>query len=149
MAKKKSKQKKDKNRDKKKDLKKKKLISLKLREKKASKKKDSKKKVSKKKEPKKKDLKKKDSKKKGSKKKDLMKVERTKELMAEKPSPVTSVKPEVKNTRNEDHSSNYNVTEAVKKIRLIKSKEKLLSFTKGEKRVTITQIIPPILSRLK
>lgn len=134
MAKKKAKQKKNKNKDKKKDLKKKKLIALKLKQKKASKKKESRKK---------------DSKKKDSKKKDSKKKESKKKLKTEKPSPVTSVKPDVKNTQNADHSSNYNVTEAVKKIRLIKRKEELLSFTKGEKRVTITQIIPAIVTRLK
>jgi hypothetical protein len=94
--------------------------------KKKSKKKDEKKKVGKKKLlklNKKKGSKKKDSKKKGSKKKDSKK--------------------------KADHSSNYNVRLALKKIRTLKTKEELLQFTEGEKRLTITKIIPVAIKRLK
>jgi hypothetical protein len=94
--------------------------------KKKSKKKDEKKKVGKKKLlklNKKKGSKKKDSKKKGSKKKGSKK--------------------------KADHSSNYNVRLALKKIRTLKTKEELLQFTEGEKRLTITKIIPVAIKRLK
>jgi hypothetical protein len=36
----------------------------------------------------------------------------------------------------------------VKKIRAIKSKEELMAFVKGEKRVTVTKIIPAALNKL-
>jgi hypothetical protein len=104
--------------------------------KKKSKKKDEKKKVgkkkllklNKKKDSKKKDSKKKDSKKKGSKKKGSKKKDSKKKA---------------------DHSSNYNVRLALKKIRTLKTKEELLQFTEGEKRLTITKIIPVAIKRLK
>jgi hypothetical protein len=91
--------------------------------KKKSKKKDEKKKVGKKKLLKLKLLKKKNSKKKDSKKKDSKK--------------------------KADHSSNYNAPLAVKKLRTLKTKEKLLAFTKGEKRLTVTKVIPAAMKRLK
>ena len=47
-----------------------------------------------------------------------------------------------------DHSSNYKVSDAVKKLRTIKSREELLEFVKGETRVTITKLIPARLNRL-
>ena len=47
-----------------------------------------------------------------------------------------------------DHSSNYNVQDAVKKLRTIKTREKLLEFAKGETRVTVTKVIPARLNRL-
>ena len=130
MAKKKSKKKSNK----KKDIKKKKLIKLKLQ-----KKKDAKKKVAKKKEAKKKDAKKKDVKKKSPKKK----------VNVEKSQPVAKAQPVAPIIKNEDHSSKYNVKDAIKKLRTLKSKDELLSFTKGEKRLTVTRIIPAAMSRLK
>jgi hypothetical protein len=91
--------------------------------KKKSKKKDKKKKVGKKKLLKLKLLKKKNSKKKNSKKKDSKK--------------------------KADHSTNYNTPLAVKKLRTLKTKEELLAFTKGEKRLTVTKVIPAAMKRLK
>ena len=85
-------------------------------------------KLIKKKDSKKKDSKKKDSKKKDSKKKDSKKKDSKKKT---------------------DHSSNYNAPLAVKKLRTLKTKEELLSFTKGEKRLTVTKVIPAAMKRLK
>ena len=96
--------------------------------KKKSKKKDKKKKDSKKKLLKLKLIKKKASKKKASKKKDSKKKDSKKQA---------------------DNSSNYNAPLAVKKLRTLKSKEELISFTKGKKRLTVTKIIPAAMKRLK
>ncbi len=106
------------------------MAKKKSKKKKDGKKKDSIKKVSKKKVAKKK----KDSKKKTSKKKD-----------PKKKKPVAAKDPVIK---NEDHSSNYNVVEAVKKLRSLKSKADLISFTKGETRLTVTKAIPAVMNRL-
>lgn len=48
-----------------------------------------------------------------------------------------------------DHSSNYNAKEAIAKLRAIKNREELMEFIKGEKRVTVTRVIPAALNRLK
>ncbi len=101
--------------------------------KKKSKKKDEKKKVGKKKLLKLKLLKKKNSKKKDSKKKDSKKKDSKKKGSKKKA----------------DHSTNYNAPLAVKKLRTLKTKEELLSFTKGEKRLTVTKVIPAAMKRLK
>ena len=102
--------------------------------KKKSKKKDKKKKDGKKKLLKLKLLKKKESKKKNSKKKKDSK----KKVSKKKDSKKTA-----------DHSSNYNAPLAVKKLRTLKTKEELLAFTKGEKRLTVTKVIPAAMKRLK
>jgi len=47
-----------------------------------------------------------------------------------------------------DHSSNYNVQDAIKKLRAIKSKDEFMSFIKGEKRLTVTRVIPAALNKL-
>jgi len=145
MAKKKSKKKNEKKKNGKK-----KLLKLKLIKKKDSKKKDSKKK----------DSKKKDSKKKDSKKKEKKKKEKKKKKPRKKP-PLAGVQPEVQSISTPkvplkkpiavktDHSSNYNVREAVKKLRKLKNKEELRSFTEGEKRLTVTKTIPAAMKRLK
>ena len=52
-------------------------------------------------------------------------------------------------SNNGDNSSNYNVQEAIKKLKAIKSTEELLAFTNGEKRLTITKAIPVAMGRLK
>ena len=39
--------------------------------------------------------------------------------------------------------------DAIKKLRTLKSKDELLSFTKGEKRLTVTKVIPAAMNRLK
>lgn len=171
MAKKKSNKKDNKKKDgKKKDGKKKdgkkKILKLKLRKKKDSKKKDSKKKDSKKKESKKKDSKKKDSKKKAKAKPEVVQVARKNKIppaivvsrSAPKTSPKASPKAPPKAPpkaaaknpviKNVDHSSNYNVQEAVKKLKAIKSTEELLAFTNGEKRLTITRAISLVKAKL-
>ena len=104
-----------------------------------AKKKSKKKKDSKKKDSKKKDSKKKDSKKKNSKKKN------PKKKKPKKKKPVAPKDPVIK---NEDHSSNYNVIEAVRKLRSLKSKADLILFTKGETRLTVTKAIPAVMNRL-
>ena len=135
MAKKKSKKKEDKKKEGKK-----KLLKLKLNKKKDSKKKDCKRKEKKKKEKKKKEKKKK---------------------KPGKKLPLAEVQPEIRSTSapksasnkpisiKTDHSSNYNAPLAVKKLRTLKTKEELLQFTKGEKRLTITKVIPAAMKRLK
>ena len=109
-------------------------MAKKKSKKKDEKKKDSKKKILKLKLRKKKDAKKKDAKKKDAKKKDAKKKDAKK-----KPKAKNMLPPVIKNV---DHSSNYNVKDAVKKVRFIKSTEELLAFTRGEKRLTITKLIP-------
>lgn len=128
MTKKKSKKKEDKKKIAKK---KKKILSLKLKKKKDSKKKDSKKKDSKKK--------------KERKKKDPNKIKPITAAPETKAESITSNAPVV---IKEDHSSNYNVKEAVVKLKAIKGKTALLSFTKGETRLTVTKVIPAALNRL-
>jgi len=54
----------------------------------------------------------------------------------------------VKNTFT-DHSSNYNVEDAMKKMRSLKNPDQVNEFTKNEKRVTVTRAIKGILSRLE
>jgi len=52
-------------------------------------------------------------------------------------------------SKAQEHSSKYNVSVAVKKLRSIKSVDELLAFTKGEKRVTIRKVIPAAKRRLE
>jgi len=125
--------------------------------KKKSKKKEGKKKdISKKKIKKldliKKKLKKKASKKKGTKKKDTKKKPK-KHKSREKQHEqilltVTADQPKAQNRKVEDHSSNYNVSDAIKQLRSIKSIDELMAFTKGEKRLTIIKVIPAAKNRL-
>jgi len=143
MAKKKSKKKDGKKKDGKK-----KILKLKLRKKKDSKKKDTKKKESKKKLDKKKDAKKKDLKNKDAKKKPKAQASLVK-VAEEKQVPPAAVRPKIPEIKNVDHSSNYNVTEAVKKLKSIKSTEELLAFTHGEKRLTISKAIPAAKARME
>ncbi len=165
MAKKKSKKEANKK-DKKKKDKKSILAKLKVGKKKDKKKKD--KKDKKKKDAKKKDSKKKESKKKSAKKKKdnpaplpaaaieskpVVKTVRkprpaTKRIPAPKPKPKPTPKSKAA-TGAVDHSSNYKVFEAIAKIRAIKNRDELLAFIKGEKRVTITKVIPAALNKLK
>ena len=162
MSKKKSK-KESKEKDKKK-VKKSLLEKLKMTKKKDSKKKK-KKKDSKKKDSKKKGQKKKDSKKKKGKKKSAEKVHVEKPLRAKfaqqkifvsDPKPVLKAttepasKPPRRPTAGKaDKSTNYNVKDAIAKLRAIKSRDELMVFIKGEKRVTITKVIPATLNKLK
>ena len=57
-------------------------------------------------------------------------------------------KPKVAIKQTVDQSSNYNVQDAIAKLRALKTKEELLAFVKGEKRVTVTRVIPAALNRL-
>ena len=132
MAKKKSKKKESKKEIQKKKLKKKAL------KKKALKKKEAKKKAAKKKEAKKKD----------SKKKALMKIpvqKQAKQIPAAKP----SAKPITPRAKNVDLSSNHKVPDAIKRLKLLKSVDELLAFTKGEKRITVKKVIPVAKKRLE
>ena len=99
-------------------------------------KKELKKKKSKKKETKKKKLKKKTIKKDAKKKSKILKA---KVVKADKPK-----KQAISYT---DHSSNYNVREAVKKLRSLTSPEQVQIFTKGEERLTVTRSIPAVMKR--
>ena len=99
-------------------------------------KKELKKKKSKKKEEKKKKLKKKTVKKGAGKKDKTLKAK------------VVKVdKPKEQATRYTDHSSNYNVRNAVQKLRSLTSPEQVQIFTKGEERVTLTRAIPAVMKR--
>jgi hypothetical protein len=51
--------------------------------------------------------------------------------------------------QKEEHSSKYNVKDAVAKLRTFKKKEELLAFTKGENRVTVTRVIETIVNGLE
>ena len=46
-----------------------------------------------------------------------------------------------------DHSSNYNVREALKRLRSLKSAEQIRAFTRGEKRVTVRRAIAAVLKK--
>ena len=67
--------------------------------------------------------------------------------VAKPKAPVVKPKPPVIN--NGDHSSNYNVMDAIKKLKSIKSTGELLAFTNREKRLTITKAIPAAKARLE
>jgi hypothetical protein len=124
-------------------------MAKKKAKKKDIKKKDLKKKDKKKKSQKKKDLKKKDLKKKlgkkKSKKKDSIKKTSKKKISQSKESVVkkteTAASPIVLN----DHSSNYNVREANKMLRALKSPEEIRAFTKGETRLTVNRVVTAVL----
>ena len=120
--------------------------------KKKTKKKKLKKKGSEKKDSKKKDLRKKDLKKKDKKDK-LKKVKKQKaktgKLSKTGKQPITekqgkSGAPEKTFT---DQSSNHNVQKAVIILKSLKSPEEVNIFTKGEKRLTVTRVIPAVLKR--
>ena len=137
--------------------------------KKISKKKEIKKKVKKKEEAPKKDKKKaakkqKETPKKRKGKKKIIKKQLAEMAMAVPETPVetlgstvadngtpqveTEIKDETPALRFTDHSSNYNVKEAVKVLRTLKSQEEIDVFTKGEKRITINRAIPAARRRL-
>ena len=125
MAKKKAKKKNIKKKDaRKKDVLKKKELKKKL----------------KKKEQKRKEQKKKERKKKASGKKQLPGVKQLKEE--------TQHEPASREKTLTDHSSNYNVRNAVARLRSLRSPEELDVFTKGEKRLTVTRAIPAVLKRM-
>ncbi len=152
MAKKKSK-KKGKG---KKDLEKKKLLKLKQKKKKEKKRKEAKKKEKKKKQVKKKEARKKEKKKQQRKAKENngtgKENEKTNPLDAlklKKPAVSRSARSRATVTGSVDRSSNYRGPEAIKKLRSLKTREELLAFTKGEKRITVSKVIPAALKRLK
>ena len=97
----------------------------------------------KKKETKKKALKKKDSKKK--KKKAAKKKSGQKKIQAVN-TPAQRLE-ETTRAPDEhwDHSSNYNVREAIKKLRTLKSPEEVNHFTKGETRISVNRVVPAVL----
>jgi hypothetical protein len=110
----------------------------------------------KKKSLKKKELKKKQLKKKALKKKAQKKNKKDKELKksgkpkigSEKARTVSSpVSSDVKNF--DDLSLNYNVRDAISKLRSLKQPAEVMAFTKGENRVTITRIIPAVMKKLE
>lgn len=123
MAKKKSKKKSKE----KQDPGKKKLLKLKLENKKL------KKKLRKKKE----------------KEKEARRKEEKKKKRQKKPAASLSVESRPAITGPADHSSNYKGPEAIKKLRALKTREELLAFTKGEKRITVSKVIPAALRRVK
>ena len=148
MSKKKTdkKKKSEKKKSEKKKSLKKKLLSLRLK-KKHAKKKEAKKKDSKKKDTKKKDSKKKEKKKKVGKKKGPKKPLKA-ELIIDKPVEVIPVPMDPPADVVVEYSSDYNVADAVKKLRTLKTKDELLQFIKGEKRITVTKVVPAALNRL-
>ena len=91
--------------------------------------------------------------KKGSKKKAAKKKAEKKSTIKLKVKKTIAPKPVVKAepapaSSSPDHSTNYNVTQAVAKLRTLKTPEEVKAFTKGEQRITITRIVPSALSRL-
>ena len=100
-----------------------------------------------KKKDKKKKIKKTDYKKKFKKLK--VKYKKLKAKVTTKPKKEKSKKKvkKVKNTFT-DHSSNYNVDDAVKKLRSLKNIDQVNAFTKGEKRVTVKRAIKSAMNRL-
>lgn len=113
-------------------------------------------KKNKKKNSKKKDLKKKELKKKAATKKELKKKKKSsknkklrKKNNALKIKPVKADKPKIPSDSSADHSSNYNVRDAIAKLRSLKSLEQVKVFTKGETRITITRSIPAVMNRFK
>ena len=124
------------------------------------------KKKSKKKDPGKKEEKEKKLKKKasGKKKKSGKKKGSKKELKKKKQAPVKAVaaspvkadpvkvespgKKKAQAVSPADQSSNYNVRDAVSKLKQLKGLEEVAAFTKGEKRVTVTRAIQAVKSRL-
>lgn len=116
-------------------------MAKKKTKKKSLKKKDAKKKDKKrKKEEKKKSLKKKALKKKDKKNKEGRKKDRSKK---KKEIPAILSTPGFDN-----HSSNYNVRDALKKLRSLERQEDVQTFTRGEERRTITRAIPGVMRRL-
>ena len=120
----------------KKKNKKKKDNKAKSKKKKILKKKDSKKKILKKKKAEKKALNKK--KKSAPKKEKSLKTKLPKQVS---PAPVAKV--------SSDHSSNYNVRDAVVKLRAMQNPDHVRVFTKGETRLTIIKALSPVISRLE
>jgi hypothetical protein len=123
--------------------------------KKKGKKKESKKKDLKKKKLRKKDKKKKDKKKEWKKQQpEKKKKDRKKRIRRQEPFnfPLEQKveKPKVQALApDRDKSSNYNVLDALKKLKTLKSEQKVLEFTKGEKRKTVAKAIAPALRKLK
>ena len=105
-----------------------------------------------KKKSKKKKLKKKAAKKKAAKKLEAKKIESRKESRKKEkeqnPILVATAQPKDQKTKFDDHSSKYNVLDAVKKLKSLKSSDELLAFTNGEQRLTVTNVIPLAMNRL-
>ena len=77
---------------------------------------------------------------------------------AKKAAPKTSAKSVKKTTsvaspsataKFNDSSAHHNVRIAIRKLRALKSLNEINAFVKGEKRVTITRIIPGVINRIK
>jgi hypothetical protein len=116
-------------------------MARKKAKKKGSKKEDSKKKNLKKKDIKNKLLKKKKDKKKGI--KDLKRKEKKQKAEARE-----KKKSSVTVSTFSDHSSNYNVKDAISKLRSLDNQNEAQSFIQGEERTTITRLIPGIIKKL-
>lgn len=109
----------------------------KLKSKKESKKKD-----------KKKDLKKKDK----AKKDPALKLIQTGEEVISKrtKSKENAVPAAIKSAEERtDHSSDYTTSVAIVKLRTLKSRDEMIAFVKGEKRTTVTRVLPAVLNKLK
>jgi hypothetical protein len=129
--------------------------------KKKLKKQNAKKKALKKKELKKKELKKKELKKKESRKKELKKKKQSKKELKKKLKKKKAVKkaetaPKKNAISNEsktaavitDNSSNYNVRDALARLKSLKSQDEVKAFTQGEERLTITKAVTVALRRV-
>ena len=64
------------------------------------------------------------------------------------PFTVSEDQAKVQKIKIEDHSSKFNVLDAIKKIRSLKSIDELQAFTKGEQRLTNTKVISVAKNRL-
>jgi len=125
-----------------------------------AKKKAKKKKLSKSKGKKlsKKDLKKKDKKdkkdKKGKKKQEQAKKKKQDKALKKlrksgAKTPEVKSGPDTAKTVFSERSANYNVRDAIGKLRSLKNTEDVNIFIKGEKRVTITKAVPAVLRKLE
>lgn len=134
----------------------KKKSEKKSRKKKVLKKKDSKKKDNKNKESKKKDPNKKKNiigkkgkkhnkvKKESKKKKVIQKKEKSRKKTIAEPPVQVPVQKVVS-----DHSSDYNVRDAVTRLRTLDNLESVRAFTDGEKRMTVIKALRPLVIRLE
>ena len=113
-------------------------MAKKKSKKKKLKKQDAKKKALEKKEQKKKKLEKKELKKKKLKKKEQSKKESGKKESRKKETTAVLA----------DQSSDYNVRDALARLKTLKNQAEVEAFTKGEERLTITKAIPVALRRV-
>ena len=78
-----------------------------------------------------------------------VKYKKLREKLEAKPKKGKNKKKIKSNNIFSDHSSPYNVDDAVKKLRSLINADQIEKFTKDEKRVTITRTVKGVLNRLE